>query len=88
MNTPQNVVVGAMEGMADDSIWGLDNIKVPVLAVMAKSPFWPPDTEQFYRGVAPKLDFQMWEGVGHFLHMEQPKKFNDAVFAFLTRIGC
>ena len=87
MNTPQHVVVGAMEGMADDSIWGPDTIKVPVLAVMAKSPFWPADTEQFYRGLAPKLEFQMWEGVGHFLHMEKPKQFNDAVIAFLDKNG-
>ena len=87
MNTPQHVVVSAMEGMADDSIWGLDTIKVPVLAVMAKSPFWPADTEQFYKGIAPKLDFQMWEGVGHFLHMEKPKQFNDAVIAYLNANG-
>src|SRR5688572_15479633 len=70
LNTPHHVVAGAMEGMADDSIWGQDKINVPVLAVMAKSPFWPPDTEQYFRGIAPALDFQMWEGVGHFLHME------------------
>lgn len=87
MNTPQHVVVGAMEGMADDSIWGLDQVKVPVLAVMAKSPFWAPDTEQFFRGIAPKLEFQMWEGVGHFLHMEKPKQFNDAIIAFLNAHG-
>jgi pimeloyl-ACP methyl ester carboxylesterase len=84
MNTPQHVVVSAMEQMFEDSIWGLDKIKVPVLAVMAKSPFWPADTEQYYRGLAPKLDYQMWEGVGHFLHMEKPKQFNDAVIAFLN----
>lgn len=83
--TPQHVLVGAMEGMADDSIWGPDKINVPVLAVMAKSPFWPPDTEQFYRSIAPKLDFMMWEGVGHFLQMEKPALFDDAVIAFLEK---
>ena len=85
MNTPQHVVVGAMEGMADDSIWGGDKINVPVLAVMAKSPFWPADTEQFFHSLAPNLDFQMWDGVGHFLHMEKPKQFNEAVIAFLDK---
>ncbi|HWN08930.1 MAG TPA: alpha/beta hydrolase [Pyrinomonadaceae bacterium] len=85
LNTPQHVLVSAMEGMADDSIWGLDKINVPVLAVMAKSPFWPPDTEQFYRSIAPKLDFVMWEGVGHFLQMEKPVQFDDAVIAFLDK---
>jgi pimeloyl-ACP methyl ester carboxylesterase len=87
LNTPQHVLVTAMEGMADESIWGADKISVPVLAVQARSPFWPPDTEQFYRGLAPNLDFQMWEGVGHFLHMEKPKQFNDAVIAFLDKNG-
>jgi pimeloyl-ACP methyl ester carboxylesterase len=84
-NTPQHVLVSAMEGMTDDSIWGQDKINVPVLAVMAKSPFWPVDTEQFYRSIAPTLDFQMWEGVGHFLQMEKPAQFDDAVIAFLDK---
>ena len=85
LNTPQHVIVSAMGGMADDSIWGQDKINVPVLAILAKSPFWPADTEQFYRTIAPSLDFQMWDGVGHFLMMEKPKQFNDAVIAFLDK---
>ena len=85
LNTPQHVLVSAMEGMADDSIWGPDKINVPVLAVMARTPFWPADTEQFYRSIAPQLDFQMMEGVGHFLMMEKPKQFNDSVIAFLDK---
>lgn len=85
LNTPQQVLVSAMEGMADDSIWGPDKINVPVLAVLAKSPFWPADTEQFYRSLAPQLDFQMMDGVGHFLMMEKPKQFNDSVIAFLDK---
>jgi pimeloyl-ACP methyl ester carboxylesterase len=87
LNTPQYVVVGAMEGMADESIWGQDKINVPVLAILARSPFWPADTEQFYRSIAPNLDFQMLEGVRHFLMMEKPKQFNDAVIAFLDKNG-
>jgi pimeloyl-ACP methyl ester carboxylesterase len=83
LNTPQHVVVSAMEGMADESIWGADKINVPVLAIMAKNPFYPADIEQGYRGIAPNLDFQMWEGVGHFLMIEKPKQFNEAVIAFL-----
>ena len=85
LNTPQHVIVSAMEGMADDSIWGQDKVNVPVLAILAKSPFWPADTEQFYRSVAPSLDFQWWDGVGHFLMMEKSKQFNDAVIAFLDK---
>lgn len=85
LNTPQHVLVSAMEGMADSSIWGADKINVPLLAIMAKNPFYPPNIEASYRDVAPKMDFQMWEGVGHFIMMEQPKQFNEAVLAFLNK---
>lgn len=85
LSTPQQVLVSAMEGMADDSIWGPDKINVPVLAVLAKSPFWPPDTEQFDRTIAPDLEFQWMDGVGHFLMMEKPTQFNDAVLSFLDK---
>jgi pimeloyl-ACP methyl ester carboxylesterase len=85
LNTPQHVIVSAMEGMVDESIWGPDKINVPVLAILAKSPFWPADTEQFDRSIAPQLDFQMWDGVGHFLMMQKPKEFDRAVIAFLDK---
>ena len=83
MNTPQFVIVSAAEGMNDDAIYATDKINVPVLAVLAKSPYWQDDTEQFFRSLAPKIDYQMWEGVRHFLMMEKPKEFNDAVITFL-----
>jgi pimeloyl-ACP methyl ester carboxylesterase len=74
-----------MEGMAADEIWQEDQIKVPVLAVLAKSPFWPPDVEAIYRSVAPDLEFQMWEGVTHFLMMDDPARFNETLAGFMAR---
>jgi pimeloyl-ACP methyl ester carboxylesterase len=71
--------------MADPSIWGEDKVNVPVLAIMAKNPFFGLDLEQRYRVVAPNLDFRLWDGVGHFVMMEQPKEFNEAVVAFLDK---
>src|SRR5436853_3294716 len=84
-NTPQYVLVSAMEGMADPSIWGEDKINVPVLAIMSKNPFYPPNVEESFRGIAPNMDFQMWDGVGHFIMMEKPKEFNAAVLQFLDK---
>lgn len=84
-NTPQHVLVSAMEGMADSAIWGDDKINVPVLAIMARNPMFPPNMEEIYRGVAPNLDFRMWDGVGHFVMMEKPKEFNEAVIGFLDK---
>jgi non-heme chloroperoxidase len=84
-NTPQHVLVSAMENMNQESLYGPDKINVPVFAVLAKSPFWAPDTETFFRSIAPDFEIQWWEGVGHFLSMEKPKQFNDAVIAFLDK---
>lgn len=83
--TPQYVLVSAMEGMADASIYGDDKINVPVLAVMAKNPFFPPNLEESYRALVPALDYQMWDNAGHFLMMEKPQEFNQAVLAFLNK---
>ena len=82
-NTPQHVVVGAMRALADPSIWAADTIAVPVLAILSGARSYPPDLEQRNRRIAPRLEQQMWAGVGHFLMMEQPKRFNDAVIAWL-----
>jgi len=83
--TPQHVLVSAMEGMADSSIWGADKINVPVLAIMNKNPFFGPDLETVFRGIAPNLEFHMWEGGGHFVMMDRPKEFNELVLAFLEK---
>ncbi len=85
LSTPQYVVIGAMEGMVDQSIWKDDKVEVPVLAILAKNPFYPSNIEESYRGVAPNLEFHMWEGVGHFIMMEKPREFNSTVLTFLAK---
>jgi len=84
-NTPQYVIVGAMEAMNDEALYTTDKINVPVFAILAKSPFWAADTDQFLHSLAPDLELQWWEGVGHFVMLEKPKQFNDAVIAFLNK---
>lgn len=85
LSTPQHVAVGAMEGLIDPAIWGEDKINVPTLAVMTKN--WPRDTEQFYRNLAPKLEYHTMDGAGHFLMMEKPREFNEMLAAFLMKNG-
>jgi pimeloyl-ACP methyl ester carboxylesterase len=85
MNTPQHVLVSAFEGILDNSIWGEDKINVPVLAIMAKTQLLPPNAEESFRAIAPKLEFQMFDGVGHFLMMEKPAEFDAAVIHWLDK---
>jgi len=84
-NTPQPVLLSAMESMNDEALYTTDKINVPVLAILAKSPVWPADTEQFLKGLAPDLELLWLEGVDHFLHQEKTKEFNDAVIAFVDK---
>jgi pimeloyl-ACP methyl ester carboxylesterase len=85
ISAPQHVMVGAMEAMMDDAIWKQDKINAPTLAVMAKQPQWSAEYETFVRELVPGIDYQMWEGVSHFLMMDDPQKFNDTVLAFLKK---
>jgi pimeloyl-ACP methyl ester carboxylesterase len=83
--TEDHVGASAMKNMIDDSFAQHGKIDVPVLAVMAPSPYWPKDIEAQYRGVAPDIDFQMWTGVSHFLQLERPREFNGQVKSFIIR---
>jgi pimeloyl-ACP methyl ester carboxylesterase len=83
LRTPQYVSASEMEATLDPELWKPDKINVPVLMILAKQPLWNAEYEQFVRGIVPHLDYHVWEGVSHFLMMEQPAKFNAALIAFL-----
>ncbi|HJT44946.1 MAG TPA: alpha/beta hydrolase [Chthoniobacterales bacterium] len=83
LKTPQYVAVSEFEATADEDLWKEDKIDVPVLMILAKQPAWSPEYEQFVRRLAPKLDYQIWENVSHFVMMEKPREFNAAVLKFL-----
>src|SRR5437764_1886351 len=85
MRTPQYVAASEFDSTLDDALWKPDKIEVPVLMILAKQPAWSADYEQFVRGIVPNLDYQVWEGVSHFLMMEKPEQFNHAVVAFLEK---
>ncbi len=74
-----------MEAFSEDKLWIPDPINVPVLAILADSPWWAPDTEKFLRSLAPNLEYKMWTGVSHFLMIERPKEFNEQVKAFMIK---
>jgi len=85
LKTPQHVAVSEFEATADEDLWKEDKIEVPVLMILAKQPAWSPEYEQFVRRLVRKLDYQVWEGVSHFLMMEKPREFNAAVLKFLEQ---
>jgi len=85
LKTPQYVSISEFRATGDPDLWKEDKIEVPVLMILAKQPTWSPEYEQFVRGFIPKLDYQVWENVSHFLMMEKPREFNAAVLNFLEQ---
>ena len=85
LSTPEHVATSAMRKMNDDSYAEHGKISVPTLAIMAPSPYWPENLEARYREVAPNLEFQMWQGTSHFLHMERPQWFNGQMKGWIIR---
>jgi pimeloyl-ACP methyl ester carboxylesterase len=85
--TEPRVAISSMRGMFDPKAWKDDPVKVPALALMAKSPFWTEDYKAFARKLVPGLEYREFDGVGHFLFMEKPKEFNEALAEFLKKQG-
>ncbi len=86
-NSSPQVAVSSMKGMVDEKYWKEDPIKVPSLALMAKSPFWTEDYKAFVRKLVPDLDYREFDDVGHFLFMERPKVVDEALIGFLQKQG-
>ena len=83
--TPDHVGISAISQFSKGELWKTDPIKVPVLAILAQGPFWPPDTETFHRSIAPDLEYHMWTDVTHFLFMERPKEFNETIANWIEK---
>lgn len=64
--------------------WDGGIIDVPVLAIASKSEMWQPTKDDFTK-VAPKVEFQLWTDVSHFLMMERPALFNGQLKGFVMR---
>lgn len=85
--TDPKVAISSIRGMVDPKAWNEDPVKVPALALMARSPFWNDDCKAFVKKLVPGLEYREFDGVGHFLFMEKPKEFNDALVEFLKKQG-
>ncbi len=84
LRTPQRIAVSEMEAVTDPGLWKTDKIEVPVLMILAESPFWK-DYESYLRGFIPNLQYETFDGVSHFLMMDKPSEFNGLVLAFLKK---
>ena len=84
LRTPQRVALSEFEATFDPALWKTDKIEVPLLVILAKSPFWE-GYEDYVRKLAPQAEFKTFEDVSHFLMLDKPAEFNEALLAFLKK---
>lgn len=72
-----------MLNLIEEKIWQEDILAIPTLALYANIPELPADNEVYLRKLYPNLTYQAVDGVGHFLMMENPKKFNEILAGFI-----
>jgi pimeloyl-ACP methyl ester carboxylesterase len=85
LHTPQRIAVSEMEATFDPALWKTDKIEVPVLIVLAKSPFWTADYKPYLESFIPHLQYESFDEVSHFLMLDKPREFNETVLAFLKK---
>ena len=89
IETPQYVMISAMEGMfnADQPDWDPGHVAVPVIAIQAPNPMWTDDYKDYVKGLSKKWTYTTMEGVGHWLMLEKPKEFNTLLTDLLRKYG-
>lgn len=87
LSTPAYVGFSAMQNLIETRVWLEKPLSLPVLAITAVKDKSPTNrSERIYASQFSILEYHEWNGVGHFLMMEQPERFNAAVFGFLEKI--
>lgn len=78
LTTPQFVMAAEAEGMfsQEQPDWALQNVGVPVLVLNARGPLWSDRYQHYVESLSAQVDYRMFDGVGHFLMLEQPEEFN------------
>ena len=87
LGTPRRVRLSAMEEFMDLALWRVDPVKIPTLAVYARSDDLPPDFEAVLRRYFPEVEYVLWDGPGHFFMLERPEELNNLILDFLRQRG-
>jgi pimeloyl-ACP methyl ester carboxylesterase len=87
--TPHHVILSMVESPWDPQqpAWDLENVKVPVLVINAKSVFYTPEYQAYVRSLSARTDYRTLDGVGHFVMLEKPALFNQTLTEMLQEFG-
>ncbi len=89
LETPQYVMLGAMEGMfkPGQPDWDPQHLNVPLIIINAPNPMWNDQYKDYVRGLSGQVEYRNVEGVGHWLMLEKPAEFNATLVGALAKYG-
>lgn len=84
--TPQHVLVGCLDGLADRRLYEPHNpLDIPAFAIF--SSFWNPERFiDIFKKSLPRFQYQMLTGVGHYPMLEKQDQVNAALTRFVVSI--
>ena len=80
----QEALVGGLKAATAADIWEPDPIDCPLLMINASQPAWTKEYVTWVHELVPHVEYNVWPGVSHFLHVERPEQFNETVASFLA----
>jgi pimeloyl-ACP methyl ester carboxylesterase len=80
--TPQHVASSTMQHLIEKKWWPNTQLSLPVMVICTQNSGLDPDNKQKMQRLYPTLDYTELTTCGHFIHMEQPKMFNDKLKTF------
>jgi pimeloyl-ACP methyl ester carboxylesterase len=85
LSTPQHVLAGCMEGLADPRLFEHDSLDIPAFAIF--SSFWNPEHFiDIFKKILPRFQYEVLTGVGHYPMLEKPDQVNAALTRFMASI--
>ena len=81
--TPQYVASSTMQHLIEKRWWPNRQIIQPVMVICTQNSGLDPDNKQKMERLYPNLDYTELTTCGHFIHMEQPKMFNEKLKVFI-----
>ena len=82
LSTPQHVLAGCMDGLADPKLFEHDTLDIPAFAIF--SSFWDPERfVAFFKKSLPRFQYEVLTGVGHYPMLEKPDHVNATLARFI-----
>ncbi len=81
----QATLYDSVVATADPAMWSDEPIDVPALALLAEQPTWSEAYRTSVERVLPNIEWLIWSDVSHFLMMERPAEFQQALGSWLEK---